>query len=277
MPDSAIPTGGEPTTPGPSPIVVCADDYGSSAATSAVVRQLLASGRINATTCLVEAGPWTAEARALRDLGDAHRGVAIGLHLNLTEALANSFDASLIAPIASHIARAFLPVRAQYENAVHAAFRAQWDAFVDGFGRAPDFVDGHEHVHLFPAPRRALFRLAAETGFAGWVRQCRTTSARPSLKRLILDPLSLRFAREARARGLATNPGFGGLRRFDPTEDVASLWRTDLAAMAEGGLLMVHPGAAAAGRAGQCRDQEARMLASLDLAMAEDARQPWRG
>jgi hypothetical protein len=47
--------------------------------------------------------------------------------------------------------------------------------------------------------------------------------------------------------------------------------------MAEGGLLMVHPGAAAAGRAGQCRDQEARMLASLDLAMAEDARQPWRG
>ena len=277
MPDSAIPPGGEPTTPGPTPIVVCADDYGASPATGAVIRQLLAAGRINATSCLVEARPWAAEAKALRDLGDAHRGVAIGLHLNLTEALANSFDARLIAPVASHIARAFLPVRPQYESAVHAAFRAQWNTFVDGFGRPPDFIDGHEHVHLFPAPRRALFRLAAETGFAGWVRQCRTTSPRPGLKRLILDPFSIRFAWEARARGLATNPGFGGLRRFDPGEDMASLWRVDIAAMGEGGLLMVHPGAAAADRAGQCRDQEARLLASLDLAIAVDARRPWCG
>jgi predicted glycoside hydrolase/deacetylase ChbG (UPF0249 family) len=277
MPDSAIPTGGEPTTPGRPPIVVCADDYGASAATSAVIRQLLAAGRINATTCLVEAGAWAAEAEALRDLGEAHQTVAIGLHLNLTEALANSSDASVIAPIASHIARAALPVRLQYVNAVHAAFRAQWDAFVDGFGRAPDFLDGHEHVHLFPAPRRAVFRLAAETGFAGWVRQCQTTSPRPGLKRLILDPLSLGFAREARARGLMTNPGFGGLRRFDPAEDVASLWRADIAAMADGGLLMVHPGAAAADRAGLCRDQEARLLAELDLGVARDARRPWRG
>jgi hypothetical protein len=277
MPDSAIPPGGEPTTLGPPPIVVCADDYGRDAATSAVIRELLAAGRINATTCLVEAATWAAEAKALRDLGDIHRGMAIGLHLNLTERLANSFDVSLIAPIASHIARAFIPARPDYENAVYVAFQAQWKAFVEGLGRPPDFIDGHEHAHLLPAPRRALFRLAAETGFDGWVRQCRTRSRRPSLKRLILDPLSVWFEREADARGLATNPGFGGLRRFDPAEDMAALWRVDLAAMGEGGLLMVHPGAPADDRAGQCRDQEARLLAALDLAIAEDARQPWRG
>ncbi|HXQ46386.1 MAG TPA: ChbG/HpnK family deacetylase, partial [Caulobacteraceae bacterium] len=157
------------------------------------------------------------------------------------------------------------------ERRIGASFRAQWDRFVAGFGRAPDFIDGHEHVHLFGASRRALFRLVADTGFAGWVRQCETSSRRGGLKRRVLDPFSRSFRREAVARGLVTNPGFGGLRLFDPKEDIDALWREDIAAMREGGLLMVHPGGADATNAGQCRAQEAGLLAAgrLEAVMAE--------
>jgi chitin disaccharide deacetylase len=259
MPDTAKAPLGEPWTPGR--IVVCADDYGAEPETGAVIRDLIGRGRLNATTCLVEGGAWAEQGPALAALAAATPGVQVGLHLNLTEQLPAVADAGLIAPIALHMARALLPPSEARERRMAAAFRAQWDRFVARFGRAPDFIDGHEHVHLFPGPRQALFRLVAETAFAGWMRQCETTSGRGGLKRRVLDPFSRAFRREAAGRGHATNPGFGGLRRFDPREAVERLWREDVAAMAAGGLLMVHPGAADASRAGRCRAQEADLLA----------------
>jgi predicted glycoside hydrolase/deacetylase ChbG (UPF0249 family) len=256
MPDTAKAPAGEPWTPGR--IVVCADDYAAEPATSAVIRRLIERGRISATTCLVESAAWPAEAAALRALPTP--AFAVGLHLNLTERLPGAEEPSLIAPAGAHVARAFAPISAVYRKRLRNSFQAQWERFVAAFGRAPDFIDGHEHVHLFPAPRRALFDLAADVGFTGWMRQCETTSSRASLKRLILDPFSRRFRREATACKVTTNPGFGGLRRFDPAEDLVRLWREDLAAMPGGGLLMVHPGAPDATRAGRCRDQEARLI-----------------
>jgi chitin disaccharide deacetylase len=259
MPDTAKAPPGEPWTPGR--IVVCADDYGAEPASSAVIRGLIEQGRIDATTCLVEADGWTEAGDALAALAAAKAGIQVGLHLNLTERAPHVADAGLIAPIAVHLARSLLPPSAAREERICAAFRAQWDRFVAGFGRPPDFIDGHEHVHLFGDAPRALFRLAAQTEFPGWVRQCETTSGRGGLKRWVLDPFSRAFRREADARDLATNPGFGGLRRFDPHEDVETLWRQDVEAMRGGGLLMVHPGAPDATNAGRCRAQEAALLA----------------
>jgi predicted glycoside hydrolase/deacetylase ChbG (UPF0249 family) len=261
MPDTAKAPAGEPWTPGR--IVVCADDYGAEPETSAVIRGLINAGRINATTCLVESATWPAEAAAL-DALTAPRPT-VGLHLNLTERFHNVAEPGLIASIGTHVARAFMPSGAAYQDRLRAAFRAQWDRFVAAFGRAPDFIDGHEHVHLFPAPRRALFDVAAEVGFTGWMRQCETASRRASAKRLVLDPFSRAFRRDAEAHGFATNPGFGGLRRFDPAEDLARIWREDLAAMTGGGLLMVHPGAPDATTGGRCRHQEARLLDDGEL------------
>jgi predicted glycoside hydrolase/deacetylase ChbG (UPF0249 family) len=258
MPDTAKAPRGEPWTPGR--IVVCADDYGAEPETSAVIRDLIGRGRINAATCLVEAAAWAEEGQALSALAAAMPGVQVGLHMNLTERFPASVDPGLIAPIAVHLARALLPTSKAHEQRIAAAFRALWDRFLEGFGRPPDFIDGHEHIHLFPGPRRALFRLAAEVGFTGWMRQCETTSARAGLKRRVLDPFSRAFRREAAARGYVTNPGFGGLRRFDPRENVAALWGQDVGAMAAGGLLMVHPGAPGASNAGRCRAQEVGLL-----------------
>jgi chitin disaccharide deacetylase len=242
----------------PAPAVVCADDFGMSEAVNEAVAELLLSGAINAATCLTRAGAWPAGAARLREVRAARPGAALGLHLDLPSPL--------------------LPA-----DRALAAFRAQWAAFEDGLGAPPDFVDGHRHVHLFPEPRRALLRLLAQAGGRPWVRQCRTSSARFSPKRWLLDPLSARLRREAETRGWAVNPGFGGLRRFDPAEDMARLWRRDLAAMADGGVLMVHPGGPDAERLSACRAQETALiragavadaLAAAGLALTR-TRTPW--
>ena len=41
---------------------------------------------------------------------------------------------------------------------IHAELMVQLAAFKELFGRAPDFVDGHQHAQLFPQVRDAFLR-----------------------------------------------------------------------------------------------------------------------
>ena len=41
---------------------------------------------------------------------------------------------------------------------IAAEIARQLDAFEDALGRAPDFIDGHQHVHVLPGIRRAVLR-----------------------------------------------------------------------------------------------------------------------
>jgi predicted glycoside hydrolase/deacetylase ChbG (UPF0249 family) len=43
-------------------------------------------------------------------------------------------------------------------GAVAIALRDQLDAFLAAFGRPPDFIDGHQHVHLLPVVRGQVVR-----------------------------------------------------------------------------------------------------------------------
>jgi hypothetical protein len=269
-------------------IVVCADDYGISEGTSATIRELLEAGAINATTCLVESASWPDAARALRELAARKPGIGVGLHLNLTDPFSHGVAKTARASLPRLLVRAVLPPSRAAVGAVYENFRAQWEDFIAQFGRAPDFVDGHQHVHLFAASRAALFRLLREKGFQGWLRQCRASSGKGGVKDRLLAAFSRPFVAEARRAGFALNPGFGGLRNFDLNEDLAALWRSELAAMDAGGLLMVHPGQADSPEGSEaidkCRVQEAEFLGSAQwrtiLAatgsdMSADAVHPW--
>ena len=219
-------------------VIVCADDFGLSAGISDTIAGLIEAGAINAASWMTQTPAWPAGAERLRAHAAARPEVSLGLHLDL-------------------------PTPWMSAEAALAAFQAQWRAFEAGIGRPPDFVDGHRHVHLFPGPRRALLTLLAGRPARPWLRQSRTSSARFNLKRAALDPLSWSFAQVAAAGGHALNPGFGGLRRFDPAEDVVGLWRRDLRAMPRGGLLMTHPGPAdPSDPSAACRAQEAGLLAA---------------
>jgi hypothetical protein len=122
---------------------------------------------------------------------------------------------------------------------------AQLRAFVDVFGQPPDFVDGHQHVHLVPQVRGALLKVVAELAPKAWVRQCgRARGARRmrDAKALTLDVLSVGLRSAARRKGLATNPAFAGAYDFDSKTPFAQIFPRFLGGLPDGGLVMCHPG-----------------------------------
>jgi hypothetical protein len=121
----------------------------------------------------------------------------------------------------------------------------QLRAFIDTFGRPPDFLDGHQHVHLFPQVRDAFLKVVAQGAPDAWVRQC--GRARPGRrlhdrKALTLDILSVGFRRKAKRLGIAANPAFAGTYVFNARAKFAKLFLRFLSGLPDGGLIMCHPG-----------------------------------
>ena len=231
-------------------IWLCADDYGISPAVNAGIRELIMRGRLNATSAMVAAPHLSAEeVDALDMLNSGRPRVAIGLHVTLTapfQPLSADF-----APLRDgrflpqpELTRAALARRLQPER-LTIEIATQLAAFVDAFGRPPDFLDGHHHVHLMPQVRDAFLKVAAETAPNAWVRQCgraRTARRLRNRKALGLDVLSLGFRRAAARRGVATNPAFAGAYDFAGKTPFAKRFLSFVEGLPDGGLVMVHPG-----------------------------------
>ncbi len=239
-------------TTGRRHIWLCADDYGISRSVNAAIRELIMHGRLNATSVMVAAPHFErSDAVSLNMLNTDFKRAAIGLHVTLTgpfKPMSSNFR-----PL--HHDNAFLPLR----DTVRAAFlrrfhheplvieiATQLRAFIAAFGRPPDFIDGHQHVHLLPQLRRAMLKVVSETLPGAWVRQC--GRATPLIGRfgdpkgLFLDMLSGRFRGVARRRGVRTNPAFAGTYDFTGEPDFLPVFEKFLDRMPDGGLIMCHPG-----------------------------------
>ena len=230
---------------------LCADDYGIAPGVNVAIRDLVARRRLNATSVMVLAPSFSrAEAHALAALNAGEQRVAIGLHLTLTgplKPLTRDY-----APLAEG---AFLPVATTLRlalqqrldvAAVTREFRAQFEAFADAFGHPPDFVDGHQHVQLFPQVRQAVLETVSWIAPSAWVRQCggslplhrRLTDP----KGLLIDWLSREFRARARNLGIASNPAFAGTYTYRANVNFAAIFPGFLEGLPEGGLVMCHPG-----------------------------------
>ncbi len=227
-------------------IVLCADDYGISPAVSGAIRDLIVRRRINATSVMVIAPSFSpAEAAGLREAAGTH--AAIGLHLTLTGPFAPLTHG--FAPLQRG---AFLPlvamarcalIRSLQPTLLDAEISAQFAAFHAAFGRAPDYVDGHQHIHVFPQVSEALLRITKHAAPQAWLRQCGRAARRGAdPKGIILDALSRRFRRLAAEHGLRTNPAFAGTYAFRAGADYAKLFPKFLDGLPDGGLVMCHPG-----------------------------------
>jgi len=229
-------------------IWLCADDYGISPAVNAAIRELIVRGRINATSVMTAASYCGGgEAMALAALNAGQPRAALGLHVTLTapfKPLSEGFTplAHGQFPPLNRMMRAALARRLKPER-LTIEIATQVEAFVTTFGRPPDFIDGHQHIHLFPQVCDAALKVAAEAAPGAWVRQCGRPRAAPRahlVKELLLDVLSLAFRRKARRLGVATNPGFAGA--YDFAGDFAAVFPKFLAGLPDGGLIMCHPG-----------------------------------
>ena len=140
---------------------------------------------------------------------------AIGLHATLTAPFRpltmhfRPLDGGMFLPFPK-LLRAGLLRRLDPEI-IHAEVMVQLAAFAELFGRAPDFVDGHQHVQLFPQVRDAFLAAVKQAAPDAWVRQGgRNQPLAQRLgapKALVLDILSAQFRRRAARAGIAFNPG----------------------------------------------------------------------
>lgn len=238
------------TGPQPRHIWLCADDYGIAQGVNGAIRDLIARGRLNATSVMVLAPSFDAdEAAALAGLNEGEKRAAIGLHVTLTapfKPLTANYtplrDGAFL-PLEGTLLASFL--QRLHRPAIAAEIAAQLAAFIAAFGRPPDFVDGHQHVHLFPQVRDAFLASVKDMAPQAWVRQCgRAIPLRKRFgsKAMLLDMLSYSFRRRARVKDIRTNTAFAGAYDFRGEPDFAKLFPRFLHRLPPDGVVMCHPG-----------------------------------
>ncbi len=232
-------------------IWLCADDYGISPGVNRAIRDLIERGRLNATSAMV-VGPALGrdEAGALNAAAASSPRCAIGLHATLTAPFRpltmhfRPIDGGMFLPFPK-LLRSGLMGRLDHE-VIRTELLVQLRTFGELFGRAPDFVDGHQHAQLYPGVRDAFLAAVKEAAPNAWVRQCGRNQ--PFLRRLrtpkalVLDMLSAQFRRRAARARVAFNPAFAGAYDFSGKPDFAALMEQFLEGLPDNGLIMCHPG-----------------------------------
>jgi len=228
-------------------VVLCADDFGLTAGVSRAILELAGQGRLSATSAMTNRPWWPQFGPDLR----AHHGIiGVGLHLTLTAGaplgpmprLARSGTLpglrSLIA--ATRSPPALTEIRDEIER--------QLDRFEAVFGRPPDFVDGHQHVHALPGIRRQLLAVLQARGARSWLRDPSDRLSAILRRRVAVSKavavaaLAFGFGRSAQAAGFDVNDGFSGFSRFDPRREAAADLERAFTALGPRPVVMCHPG-----------------------------------
>lgn len=225
-------------------IILCADDYGLNAAVSQGIRQLVARHRLSAVSCMVQEKSFAGQAQQLLALAV---DIDIGLHLNFTEGyfLTTGKPMPSLSTLLIRSQLRLLSARFIKQEVV-----AQVDKFVQAFGRLPDFIDGHQHIHHLPVIREAVLEIYQERlrHHGVYLR-----SVYPAiidkpyrLKRSILTVTgAYKFKQTLKKQAVLHNPYFMGIYDFNKDTDYRALFTGFLARAQSGALIMCHPGLAA--------------------------------
>ena len=210
--------------------------------------EALDAGALNATSAMTTSDWWPDHAPALQPFAGR---ADIGLHLNLTlgpplgamPVLAPEGRLPPVGEVLRRARRKALPL-----DEIEAEIERQADRFALVFGRPPDHVDGHQHVHALPSIRRRVLAVLNRRGWRPWLRDSGDSPLRVLRRRRCL-PKALGLAwltgglrAAVRSSGLDVNEGFSGFSSFDPGETYADLFESYLVAPGPRHLVMCHPG-----------------------------------
>lgn len=229
--------------------ILCADDYGMTEAVSRGLLEVAAAGRISAASAMASLPDWK---RAARDWSASRLPVDLGLHVTLTVGaplgamprLAPGGEFPGIGALAAAALARRLP-----DEEIEAEILRQIDAFCEAVGAPPTHVDGHQHVHVLPGVRGALFSALAKRNLQhtplrdssdapGRIARRRAFAA----KAMKVNALATGFRRAAREAGHPLNQGFAGYSDFAPGRYDAHRFAAYLAAPGPRHLVMCHPG-----------------------------------
>ena len=251
----------------PANLHLIADDYGLGELHNQAICELLSIGAIDGSSVMVELCSKTAAQQLLAAKSEDQK---IGLHFNLTYP-ASSFPNlssrnSLMLSLPLGISRTEVKLRLEQ----------QWQLFIELFGFAPDYIDGHEHVHQFVGVQGVVADFAKSKSVP--VRATVLLPPVKGIKNRVIDLLGRTFKRNAKSRDVTTNDWFLGVLPLNrPLEaekelrdQLVSAYQFARANPSQSLTMMVHPGSAedssqVEGHAVEMRSIEYHVLKELRL------------
>ena len=228
-----------------STIILCADDFGISAGVNRAIVDLAAQGRLSAVSCMSCGEAWEDGAKALKAL---NANIDVGLHLTftylkpLTQGWGERFPSEKTIILKSWLRRLD-------KDLVEKEVRAQFLKFIEVWGAPPDFIDGHQHVHILPVIRETLLKVRAELAPQSWMRNVfDITAVKENFKNAVLAVLGLRFLELLNENHIAHNKIFRGAYDYTKPADFSALM-THWCAASGPMLIYCHPGFPDAGLA----------------------------
>jgi len=219
-------------------IVLCADDFSLNASINAGILDLLEKKRLSAVSCMTQSPTWNTDAQSLLPWKEK---VDIGLHFNLTQPFPQHYSA----PLSLWMLQSQCQLISKQK--VQASFCKQLDAFESAMKSTPDFIDGHQHVHLFPVIRDIVVKeYVKRYGKAQHKPYMRTLEHLPADTRNFKAKVLQAMGATAHARLLAKNNiphirAFAGLYDFNPAAKLDAYMKQWLAALPDHSLIMCHP------------------------------------
>lgn len=224
-----------------SKLIICADDFAMHQAIDEAVLQLIRAGKLTATACMVLSPRWPQAATAIN--AEIRSKAAIGLHLDFSQ-----FADAM--PLSRLILRCYTgQIDAQW---VSDRIHHQLDLFEQALGSAPDYIDGHQHVHQLPVIRTALLqamqqRYAHHRYQMPWLRIAQPPLSWHFKSNIIALLGAATLKRMAKQAGIAYSPVLLGVYDFnrDATgyQQLLSQWLQQ-ASRYPSAALMCHPGLA---------------------------------
>ena len=227
------------------PIIV-ADDFGLCEKHDEIIVELVKNRKINAISVLVHGELDSKRVNEVRKMRDF---LSIGLHLNLTMVLPKIQP---LGSIETLIIKSLLRVLDTHE--IKKIITSQIRSFEKIFGGLPDFIDGHEHVHILPSILEILTEKVVEEPFSKefWIRSPATETmadlyrelSNAGFKVLIISALGNRARNKLNKLGILTNKNFAGFFNLkSPSRNFKKKYLHLLTLNKSDTVIMVHPGA----------------------------------
>ena len=253
------------------PIYTCIDDYGLGLSHNKIIREISRNGLVSGVSTFVGMANFGPEANALINVSK-ETSFEMGLHLDFTEFfplirrpiyLSSDFCCSIVI--------IFSLMRLLNEHSIIESIEKQLKKFKLYFNKAPDFIDGHYHLHQIPTISKILIEILKKEKFNGWIRstkfQDNYESSLPMLetmKKRYLNHIG-RKARKKFIDNFRTNHLFDGYTNLKSTNNYIEDFKKLLRSIGSPTLIMLHSGSSSDvvqidGHSPQVRDLETEWL-----------------
>ncbi|GAB4223462.1 MAG: ChbG/HpnK family deacetylase [Francisella sp.] len=226
-------------------ITICADDFGMSNNINQAIIKLLDKKIINATSCMVNMPEFKTGIDKLKKI--YNNFINVGLHLNLTEGKSLTQSKSLTKN-SLFLSLPKLLIKSQFRlisyNDAYTELKAQIEEFIKYWGDVPDFIDGHQHIHQFPAIRKALINLYQEFKMHNKKTYIRSTynMQKTDLKSIIIYYSGAKQLQKLLIKNnIRHNTSFAGIYSLAKKKNFRRVIIHAYQNITDGGLIMCHP------------------------------------